>query len=110
MRDGFYRIQYETETFRSFGVVTLYDGIFSGCDRYYFMYGVFRRVENSLECAVTYSRHTTRADQDPWVPEEFVLNFEGVGGENFAQCTFVCRKIQKIHGVATLTWLGTYMG
>lgn len=109
MREGFYRIQYETKTFRGFGVVTVHGAIFSGCDRYYFMYGTIAKKANRLNCRVTYSRHTRRPNLDPWVPEKFVLIFEGVGGDNFGQCEFACPDIPQIRGVATLTWLGSYM-
>ena len=109
MREGFYRLRYETGGFRNEGVITLHAGVWTGCDRFYFMHGRYEKDDNQLNGFFAFKRHTSRPNQNPAVPEEFAVRLWGICGSNFGQCDFQCPDIPALKGHATFSWLGGYM-
>lgn len=107
MREGFYRLQYETATLNSTGVVTLQDGVITGCDRFYFMFGKYRQNNNRLEGTVTFKRHTERPGQSNAIPKQFDIRFEGVCSEDYGQFEVSCPAVPLIKGRARFTWLSS---
>lgn len=105
MRDGIYRLRYQTTTLCTTAAVVLNDGEISGCDRFHFMFGSYRKRGNVLTGTVTFKRHTTRAELPADVPEQFALVFEGVCSDTFGQFDVECPDIPQIRGCACFTWL-----
>jgi hypothetical protein len=103
MRDGIYRLKYETTTLNTTGVVMLNDGVFNGCDRYYFMHGVYHERGNELTGSVTLKRHTEHPGQG--IAEQFKLFFDGVGSDDFGQFDIRCPDIPQIRGHASFVRL-----
>lgn len=103
MRDGIYRMQYQTATLSATGVIVLNDGVVSGCDRFHFMFGDYRQRGNTLNGTVIFKRHTEHPGHD--IPEHFKLVFNGVCSDDFGQFDIHCPDISQIRGHASFTWL-----
>ncbi|GAA0531840.1 hypothetical protein FHS83_002724 [Rhizomicrobium palustre] len=108
MRDGFYRLQYETGAVTGSGVMAFHEGVLSGCSPYYFMHGTFKKKGNSLEGIIEFERHTERPNQDPSVPREFTIRISGLCGANYGQFVFSSPDGPHLKGSAKFTWLGAY--
>jgi hypothetical protein len=106
MQNGFYRLQYKSDTLTTIGVIVLDNGILSGCDRFYFMRGKYQTGGNRISGTVTFRRHTKRSGMLAIIPALFELVFNGVGSDKFGQIDGYCSAIPLIRGNATFTWLG----
>jgi hypothetical protein len=106
MRDGIYRLKYETTTLNGSGVIELHDGVLSGCDRFYFMQGEYRENGNALNGIVTFKRHTEHASQG--IPEQFKIVFDGICSDEFGQFDIRCPDIPQIRGQASFNWLASF--
>lgn len=108
MRDGFYRLHYESTLHTGGGVVTFQDGVLSGCSPYYFMHGTYKKKGNSIEGVIEFERHTARPDQDLTVPREFTIRIAGLCGANYGQVAFTSPDAPQLKGNAKFTWLSEY--
>ena len=106
MRDGIYRMRYQTTTLCTSAVIVLNDGVISGCDRFHFMFGDYRQCGNTLNGTATFKRHT--GSPSDGIPEQFKLVFDGVGSENFGQFDVRCPEIPQIRGCACFFWLAGF--
>lgn len=103
MRDGIYRLHYDTQTLKSTAMVVVNQGVVSGADRYYFMSGICRTKGSRIEGEVSFKRHSERPGP---IPESFDLVFDGISGDNFGEFEVHCPAIPIIKGRARFTWLG----
>jgi hypothetical protein len=108
MRDGIYRVQYETATLCATGVIVLNNGELNGCDRFHFMFGDYRQRGNNLTGRVTFKCHTVRTGRPAAIPEQFELICKGVGSDSFGQFNFRCPGTPQIRGRASFTWLADF--
>lgn len=108
MRDGFYRLHYKTGNVKGSGVLTLHEGVLTGCDPHYFLNGNYEKSGNRLEGVIYFERHTSRPNQNPIVPDLFKVRLSGLVGTDYGQFEFVCPEIPAINGQARFTWLGEY--
>jgi len=103
MRNGIYRMRYQTTTLCTTAVVVLSDGILSGCDRFHFMFGDYHHHGNTLTGTVTFKRHTEHPGHD--IPDQFKLVFDGIASDNFGQLDVHCPDVPQICGCACFTWM-----
>ena len=106
MRDGIYRMQYQTSTLNAIAVIVLNDGVLSGCDRFHFMFGDYCQRGNRLNGTINFERHTGKPG--PGIPEQFKIVFDGVGSDAFGQLDVDCPDIPQIRGHASFTWLAGF--
>jgi hypothetical protein len=105
MKDGLYRLRYQTATLNATGVVVLEAGQISGCDRYYFMVGSYHHDGSRITGKVGFSRHSSRHGLLSIIPKTFDLVFDGVASDNFGQFNVHCPALPLIRGSAKFTWL-----
>jgi hypothetical protein len=106
MRDGIYKVFFESAGHKGFNIVAASDGIISGCDQTHFTTGHYRIDGSRLTADLHMSRHTKRddfieiADQD-----EIDIEMDGICSLGFGQ--FDARVIGRpeIDVTATFQWL-----
>lgn len=107
MRNGIYRLHYETTTLCASAAVMLQNDKVSGCDRYYFIFGRYQRRGNQLKGSATFKRHTVHPNlPHGLIPEQFEVLFDGICGDDFGQFALRSREVPIVSGRASFTWLG----
>lgn len=108
MRDGIYRVHYETTILSTTATVVLHNNAISGCDRYYFIFGQCLRSGNELTGTATFRRHTDHPDLPAGlIPETFEVRFQGICGDDFGEFDIECPDVPAITGRGRFTWLGS---
>ena len=106
MQNGLYRLKYESTTLNSTGVVTFEDGALTGCDRYYFIIGTYKRQGNNLRGVVEFRRRVERpGSREAGIPDAFRVVFDGLTSDKFGQVEVSSPDLPFIKGHATFLWL-----
>lgn len=106
MRDGIYRIRFETPTRKATGIITLCGGRFSGTDRTHFITGHYSVSGNKLSGEITYRRHSQRPGYEHGIGlDEFHVRLNGICSETLAQFESYITERPEMRGQATFTRL-----
>jgi hypothetical protein len=109
MREGFYKLEYTTDTLSNAGIITLFHGRVAGCDKNYFMRGSYKNCNHNIIGVITFERHTPIHGRIFYVPETFSVQLSGVNAKICGYFNFVCNETG-IKGFASFRWLGKYHG
>lgn len=106
MRDGIFRLQYQTPNLSATAALVISGGALSGADRHFFMVGRCQYRGNRFRGTLRFTRHTARPGSEQ-LPETFDVVIDGIGGEDSAQLDLRCPEIAAFKGKGTLRWLAS---
>lgn len=106
MKNGVYRVRFETPTQKGSGVVILNDGHFSGGDKTHYFSGHYSDANNRLTGVVRFTRHAQAADFKQVVEkDQFHVHVDGICSDTYAQVEAWVPEAAGERGHATYMWL-----
>lgn len=106
MRNGVYRVRFETPRQRGSGVIILNDGHFSGGDKTHYFSGSYSEANNRISGAIRFKRHAEAAGFKQVVErDEFSVQIDGICSDSYAQVDAWVPDMAGERGRVTYMWL-----
>jgi hypothetical protein len=106
MRNGVYRVRFETPSQKGSGVIILNDGHFSGGDKTHFFSGNYTEANNRFSGVIRFKRHGEAADFKQVVERDvFHVHVDGICSETYAQVDAWVPEVAGERGHVTCMWM-----
>ena len=106
MRNGVYRVRFETPSQKGSGVIILNDGHFSGGDKTHYFSGHYSETDNRFQGAIRFKRHGEACGFKQVVDrDEFLVHIDGICSDTYAQVDAWVPDMPGERGRVTHMWL-----
>ncbi len=106
MRDGIYKVLFESHGRKGFNIVAASDGVITGCDQTHFTTGTYEIDGNRLKANLHMTRHSKRADFIEIADQDEIdIKMSGICSLGFGQFDARVAGRSDIDVTATFQWV-----